>query len=318
MRHNRNRETAALFAVAVLFLISLTYSTLIAPPHTFPTQHVITVKSGGTIGSTASLLKENGIIQSATVFKAAALLFGGKVIAGDYYLDTRENVLALAWRMNRGEYGLDTITVRIEEGSTVAEMAQQLQSVLPRFDAERFTQIATQFEGYLYPDTYHFLPSTTADEVVSVLRGTFFARIEDIALRLGASGRSVEDIVIMASILEREAHDFEVKRRIASVLWNRLDIDMALQVDATFRYINGKGTYDITKAELADASSPYNTYQHKGLPPTPIGSPSIESIIAAAEPIESNYLYYLADRNGVTYFSRTFEEHKRKKALYVN
>ena len=120
----------------------------------------------------------------------------------------------------------------------------------------------------------------------------------------------------MASILEREAHDLEDRRMIADVLWRRLELGMPLQVDATFLYTLGKTTFDLTDADL-EGDDPYNTYVNKGLPPGPIGSPSLESILAAVTPIKSDYLYYLADKNNVTYYSETYEEHLQKKRKYL-
>ena len=120
----------------------------------------------------------------------------------------------------------------------------------------------------------------------------------------------------MASIVEREARDPEDRRMIAGVLWNRLSRGMALQVDVTFLYTIGKGTFQLTTKDLTN-DSPYNTYVHKGFPPTPIGSPSLDSLLAAAVPTKNSYLYYLADHSGVTYFSKTYQEHLRKKRLYL-
>ena len=92
---------------------------------------------------------------------------------------------------------------------------------------------------------------------------------------------------------------------------------MPLQVDAVFVYLLGKGSDSLTKEDL-NIDSPYNTYRYRGLPPGPIGNPSLESIKAAATPSSSEYLYYLADKKGETHFSKTFDEHKEKKELYLN
>ena len=120
----------------------------------------------------------------------------------------------------------------------------------------------------------------------------------------------------MASILEGEARRMETRKIIAGILWTRLEIDMPLQVDATFRYINGKGTFDLTKADLEE-DNPYNTYINKGLPPTPISSPGIDAISAALNPIKTNYIYFLSDNDGNMYYAVDFEGHKKNRVLYL-
>ena len=107
------------------------------------------------------------------------------------------------------------------------------------------------------------------------------------------------------------------RQMIAGVLWRRIKIGMALQVDAAFLYSLGYTTFDLTKEDLANKKDPYNTYANKGLPPGAIGSPSMSSLKAAVNPIDKGYLFYLADRNHVTHYSKTYEEHLRLKALYL-
>jgi UPF0755 protein len=122
----------------------------------------------------------------------------------------------------------------------------------------------------------------------------------------------------MASILEREANGRgDDRRRIAGVLWNRINKGMALQVDAAFLYTLGKGTFALTRKDLK-TDSPYNTYTRKGLPPGAIGSPSMNSLIAAATPIKSDNLFYLADSDGVTHYSKTYQQHLIKKDAYID
>ena len=121
----------------------------------------------------------------------------------------------------------------------------------------------------------------------------------------------------MASILEKEARKREDREIISGILWKRIEIGMALQVDAPFVYYNGKGTYNLTTKDLK-TDSPYNTYTRKGLPVGPIGNPGIDSILAAIYPKSSPYLFYLSDRDGNIYYSANFEKHKKNKILYIN
>jgi len=121
----------------------------------------------------------------------------------------------------------------------------------------------------------------------------------------------------MASIIEAEARTTESRRIISGILWKRISLGMPLQVDSTFVYINGKNTYELTSDDLK-IDSPYNTYVYKGLPPTPIGNPGLDAILAALYPKTSKYLYFLSSKSGDMYYATTFEQHKRNKELYLN
>lgn len=120
----------------------------------------------------------------------------------------------------------------------------------------------------------------------------------------------------MASIVEAEAYNLRDMQMIAGVLWNRIEIDMPLQVDVTFRYINGKGTFDLTYDDLKIDSS-YNTYVYTGLPPTPISNPGLNAIIATVDYVESDYLFFLADKYGQIHYAKTLAGHKQNKSLYL-
>ena len=140
----------------------------------------------------------------------------------------------------------------------------------------------------------------------------FEKKIKDVEL----GGKSLEEIIIMASIIEKEASGDDDRKLISGILWKRQSIGMALQVDATFKYILGKESRDLTVADLK-VDSPFNTYTNKGLPPSPICNPGLKSIMAALEPETSPYIYYLHSSDGNVYFAKNFEEHKKNKANYL-
>jgi UPF0755 protein len=123
-------------------------------------------------------------------------------------------------------------------------------------------------------------------------------------------------LVIMASLLEREAKTLADKRMVAGILWNRIKIGMPLQVDAVFGYIHDRATYSPSFDDL-HVDSPYNTYLNKGLPPGPIDNPGLDSIIAAATPTKTSDLYYLTGSDGQMHYAKTFEQHKQNRALYL-
>ena len=127
--------------------------------------------------------------------------------------------------------------------------------------------------------------------------------------------KPLKEVVIMATILEREAPQGADRRIIAGILWKRIAIGMPLPVDVRFLYTLGKGTFQLTTKDLT-TDSPYNTYTNKGLPPGPIGSPSEDALEAAVNPTKTKYLYFLADRSGVTHYSATYQQQIANKNQY--
>jgi UPF0755 protein len=161
------------------------------------------------------------------------------------------------------------------------------------------------------------MQNTKADDVILMMRENFAREIKKYEKDIALFKKPLEEIVIMASILEGEARTLEAKRIVAGILWKRIRINMPLQVDAVFKYYNGKNSYNLTKNDLKDDHE-YNTYTNKGLPPTAINNPGIDSIRAAITPTQTNYLYFLSDKSGNMHYAKTFEEHKANKDLYIN
>lgn len=139
-------------------------------------------------------------------------------------------------------------------------------------------------------------------------------RVQEAILK---SGHSLDEILTMASILEKEANKTADRKKIAGVLWHRIDIGMPLQTDATFPYYLGRNTFEVTRTDL-QTDHPYNTYTNKGLPPGPIGNPGLDSILAAAQPTKSNYIFFLSDRQGNFHYSVTYEGHLANKRRYLD
>jgi len=120
----------------------------------------------------------------------------------------------------------------------------------------------------------------------------------------------------MASIIEKESLNGDERQIVSGILWKRISLGMPLQVDATFLYINGKASAELTKDDL-NIDSPYNTYRNKGLPPGPINNPGLDAIVAALYPKDSPYLYYLHDKKGKVHYAKTFNEHVANKRKYL-
>ena len=318
-RSERNVNRRALIIVAAFAgLILFPYVLFVRPPHDFPGGALIEVPEGMSLSEVAGLLKEEGVVRSSFILRASLFLSGDQrnVHFGDYLFNKPRNVFFIARAIANGEYGLEPIRIRVPEGATAREMAALFGSQLQRFDEERFIREGEPMEGYLFPDMYFFLPNANDDLVLRTLRQSFDTNITALTEEIEKFGEPLQDVIIMASLLEREARNSRDRRLIAGVLWRRLSENMLLQVDAAFLYSLGKGTFDLTKADLSDNDDAYNTYVHKGLPPGPIGSPSLDAVRAAVTPIDEGYVFYLADKNGVSHYCKTYECHLANKRKY--
>lgn len=305
----RSRVYATLGAVVGIVLIAASYLFLVAPSN-FPKGYVLVIGEDQSVGMLAETLERDHLIRSALLFKAAARIMRAdtRVKAGTYRFDEPLGLTSVLYRFESGISGIPTHRITFPEGITVREMTERIHEVLPSFDTDTFYQEARPFEGYLFPDTYAIPEDATPTQVVELLRKTY-------TLKTSAYAPTPDDIVL-ASLLEKEARGADDRRIVAGILKKRLELGMALQVDAVFGYIRGTATYHPSGKDL-ELDSPYNTYKYPGLPPGPIGNPGLETIDAAQHPRETPYLYYLSDGEGVMHYARTFEEHKANKEKYL-
>ena len=307
---------AGLAAVLVALACALVWW---RPPAAFPSGTYLTVPTGATLQIVTNGLVKREVIRSPFWFRIFVALLGGArgVKAGDYSLRAPQPLPTVAWRLTRGRFDQTPIKVLLREGTNNREMAAALAVALPHFNAAQFLRLAKEREGYLFPDTYFFLPSTDGEQVLKTLAENFARKIAPLQDEIRAFKRPFAQIITMASLLEEEARTADSRRNIAGILWKRLDRGMLLQVDSVFPYIFGTAAYDLTDGDLL-VDSPYNTYLHKGLPPTPIANPGIDSIRAAISPIATPYFFYLSDRDGVMHYAVTHDEHLANRAKYLN
>jgi UPF0755 protein len=303
-------------AVAISIAI---YVLFIAAPSNFPTGAYINIPQGSSLSSSAKILEGKHVVRSPFLFKVLAYFLGGDrhVVAGEYFFPTRISVLAAARRIANGEFDVDPARVRIPEGATVTDISKILAANVPDFNPAEFLRATRGKEGYLFPDTYFFMPGQGTDAIVGAFDNNFNTHIAKIQSQIDAFGKPLSDVVIMASLLEREAPTTADRRVIAGILWKRIKLGMPLQVDAVFPYIIGKNSFDLTKDDL-QSDSPYNTYTHKGLPPGAIANPGIDAILAAVTPIKTDYLFYLSDLHGTIHYSATYEQHLAAKSRYLD
>lgn len=314
----RHRKVLVRFLFVVVLGSEILYFSFWRAPADFPVQTIMSVKSGESLEETTQKFATLSLIRSPFVFRSLVILLGGekKVTAGDYLLSNRESPLTLAWRIIEGRFGMDPIKVTLPEGLNVSELSGLLVKNLVDFNVKDFEEHAKSEEGYLFPDTYFFPPTAKPSDVISRMQDNFDEKIETIKKDIEAFGKPLSDVVIMASILEGEAKDTESRQIVAGILWKRISIDMPLQVDATFKYINGKDSSNLTLDDLK-IESDYNTYTNRGLPPTPINNPGLDALLAAVTPTKTDYLYFLTGKDGKMYYAKTFEAHKDNKEKYL-
>ncbi len=309
----RNWKTILALAISAPLVI---FAWLSSAPFSFPSGAVITVSEGAGLYSLAAKLEEDKVIRSPLLFRVSAMLMGGErdMKAGEYYMTKPQSVFIIAWRVLHGRYDIENVRVTIPEGFTSEKIANLFEEKFEFFDKESF--LASITEGHLFPDTYFVPVTATSEYAIRMFENNFERKVEDIRDEVAQSGKDFNDILIMASIIEGEARAEKDMKIISGILWKRIEIGMPLQVDATFVYLLGKGTSDLTRADL-ETDSPYNTYLYKGLPPTPISNPGLAAIRAALSPTETEYLYFLTGDDGKMHYSKTHDEHVAKKSQYI-
>lgn len=290
-----------------------------SPSNDFPSGKIVTIERGNTASDVVQMLKDEHIIRSREFALLVGKIYGttNTIIAGEYQFAEPLSTVEVINRIGVGRFGIVRERVTLLEGWTNREYAKALEQKLPLFDSTEFLAAVSDNQGYLFPDTYFFKRTETTAGVIEKIKENFEQRTKDLPAATGrARNRTMDDIINMASILEREATDFQDARMISDILWSRLDAGMPLQVDATLKYSTGRGSAELTITDLRTDSA-YNTYTRRGLPPTAIGNPGLEMIRAALTPSPNDYVYYLHGNDGVPYYAKTFAEHVQNKKLYL-
>lgn len=276
------------------FIILFIYHFLFAP---YGNKDVIIhVSNGSSIDSIAIKLESEEAIRNDYILKVfIKLLKSGKgIISGDYLIKKNSPVWVVAWQIGRGHHNLDPVKIILREGINNEDMADLFAQKIASFRKDLFLAGVNNKQGYLFPDTYFFFPLDTTLEIIEKLTINFDSRINKLLPIIEKSGKSLNEIITMASILEGEAsgkNDIEI---ISGILWKRISLGMPLQVDV-----------DKT------------TYVNKGLPLEPLNNPGLLSINASINPLKSQYLYYLHDKDGKVHYAVTFEEHKSNITKYL-
>ena len=311
---NPVRDMKSYLILIILFLIiGFSYYTIFLPTNPSSEKEVIfNIEKGEGLREIAYNLEKEGLIRWAPIFRIYVFTKGvsGKLQAGNYFLSSSMDIPEIAKKFVRGETA--KIKVTIPEGFTAEQIYQRTINIV-NVDLTRLKS----FEGYLFPDTYEIAYDTQGEEIIKMMLDNFNKKVTpELKTEIERQGKTLEEIIIMASLIEKEVKTKEDKELVSGILWKRLKNKIPLQVDATISYITGKKTTEIS-IEETKIDSPYNTYKYRGLPLSPICNPGLESILAAIYPKNSEYWYYLSTPEGETIFSKTLEEHNIAKAEYL-
>ncbi|MBU0578588.1 endolytic transglycosylase MltG [Patescibacteria group bacterium] len=281
------------------------------------------IPRGQAVSVIASRLKEAGLIKSSLMFRLTVKQqgLGTKLQSGSFQISPAMTPAEIAFKLTQGT---NDIWVTIPEGWRREEIADSfINQDFTAFDSKEFLNLSIGQEGRLFPDTYLFSRESTAQLVYKTLVNNFEKKvIVGLAKEIDQSIYDLEEALVMASIVEREARGFEEMRHVAGVLWKRIEIGMALQADATLQYAKGYSALTQSWWEPPSAAdkkivSPFNTYLNPGLPPKPIANPGLESIKATLNPLKTNDLFYLHDRSGGIHYAQNLEEHTANVQRYL-
>jgi len=313
----RTQLLAALLALLVVVVagVGAAWTVVVFLDRSLPSAPVqVIIPRGSSLSDIASLLAARGVIRNAFSFRVLARVRHAdeEVRAGAYAFAPHETASEILEQLRSGGAQIAT-WVTIPEGFTAAQIAQRLQEQgIGR--ATDFERAFRGHEGYLFPSTYLLPLAATPAQVTRMLTDQFAKELPpDAAARARDLHVSVAQAVTVASLVEREALIEPDRPLIAGVIYNRLRRGMPLQVDATIEYALPEHKSALSLHDLK-VNSPYNTYQHTGLPPTPIANPGLPSLLAALHPAKTDALYYVYCGNGHHVFAKTLAEHQANVA----
>lgn len=301
---------------------------------------IFTIKKGEGVKTVADRLEKQKLIDGGFYFEFYVWENGlaKKLQAGEYVLSPNLSISQIAEIFVSGQTAPADVEITFPEGFTVKNIAEKLESknlisaekfqrdvksLFPEmklkydFLAQSDVSPAAPFEGFLFPDTYKFAKDADTKDILEKFLDNFGDKLApEFHLEIARQNKTINQIITMASIIEKEVRTQEDMEIVSGVLWKRIEAGMPLQVDASIVYVTGKKTGEITYDDLR-IISPFNTYLNRGLPPYPISNSGEQAIRAAVYPKQSDYWYYLSKPDGETVFSRNFSEHQKAKNLYL-
>jgi len=343
-------QVVSILLVLFITIVSFTYKQMVSNPLDPESTEEISViiKKAQSVKDLGSILEEKELISSPTIFYMYARFngLGENIVAGRFALSPSMTIPQIIETISDAKNSEAVIT--IQESLRVADIDERLAEMellrpedfekavasfsledyeyYPFLDKDFLTSPVTNpngntillsypLEGYLYPDTYFLDPGSFKPEtLIYKALNNFKFKTEEIITEITASKYTLHEILTMASILEKEVRSADDRSLVAGILWKRLENGWRLDADATLLYT--KDNNKITTEDL-NSDNPYNTRKYKGLPPGPIGNPSLPYIIAALRPTSSQYWFYLTDEDGKVIYAKTNEEHNLNKARFL-
>ncbi len=327
-----SRKKVAIISLGLLFLAALfLFAALglffITPAEKGGKNQLVIVKEGLSLKEVAGELDRKKIITNKALFELWAELLGysRKIKAGEYELGSHMPPRRILEKLIKGE--VITYPLTVPEGFTAEQIAELLDEG-GLIKKEKFLSLindaallkqhgisAPSLEGYLYPETYHFARGISARSTIDAMVGRFWQVVSPLKERMDEVGMNLQDIITLASIVEKETGLAEERPTIASVFLNRLKKGMRLESDPTVIYGIKHFDGNLTRKDLNKAT-PYNTYVIRGLPPGPIANPGLEAIRAVLHPAKTDYLYFVSKNDGSHQFSKTLSEHNKAVQVY--
>lgn len=296
---------------------------------------IFIVEKGEGVNIISQKLEDAGLIKSRTFFRIYAVRSNRQtdLKAGKYLLSQSMSIIEIVDVLTNGNVLNEEKSIKIIEGWNNKDIAEYFNE--NGLDGNKFLEIVKNvkdekysflndipkgydMEGFLFPDTYRIFINSNEDEVVNKMLDNFNVKLtEKMRTDIKAQGKTVYEIVIMASVIQKEVRGEDDMKLVSGVFWNRIKNNKPLESCATLAYILGVNKKQYT-LEDTKIDSAYNTYQNQGLPPGPISNPGIKAIEAAIYPTDSDYFYFLSSfEDGETIFSKTYDEHLRNKAKYL-
>lgn len=315
-----------LIVLGVLLVLFVPAAWLRTPASDAPTIRVM-IPEGSTARDVASLLVERKLLSTSIGYRVYSLLNvqARHPKSGAYDVVFGSSYRTIARSFNVGP-AREEVSVRVLEGWTIAHIRNQIKqqgatSTLADFLVDdvrssrpflRDLPSGTSLEGYLFPDTYRVWGDQLPHSLITKQLDAFVTKTTGFAEEAQKQGRSLHEVVILASIVEREALYDADRALVAGIFMNRLKDGMRLQSDATLNYVLPNGRARLTSADLQNPS-PYNSYMYEGLPPGPISNPSLASLKAALHPAKTSYYFFLSDANGKMYYAKNHAEHLKNR-----
>ena len=337
----------ALLIIAIVGFVGYNYVTSALEPMDPESNEKVEVEipMGSGITLISTILEDKGIVKNAQIFKYYTKFKNeSEFQAGSYSLTKSMTLDEIIESLKTGRvYREPVFTMTVPEGLTLEQVADVVQKNTSHkaedfmkkvTDASYIEQLITEYpdllseailkenirnplEGYLYPATYPFFEENpTIEEIIGTMLSAMNTIVSEYTPILEERETSVHELLTFASLLEEEATAQTDRETIASVFYNRMEIEMPLQTDPTVLYALGSHKDRVLYEDL-EVDNPYNTYQNVGLPPGPIAGAGKTSIEAALNPSQTDYLYFLADKEGINHFAKTYDEHLANIEKYL-